>query len=290
MNIAVITGASSGIGREFARQIALDYPWLDQLWLIGRSIGKLEQVKKALEATALSGTAEVCCLSMDLTIPGERKRLAEKLEKETPRIKLLVNAAGMGVIGKIEQLPAKPQLETIRINCEALTAVTHMCLPYLKRGSRIIQMVSASAFVPQPEFAVYAASKAYALSFSRALRKELQDREITVTAVCPGPVDTPFFDRAEQYEKRLPAKRAVMAEPGKVVKKAIRDAATGREISVCGLPMKGARAACKLLPHSLIIRLMDAFAHSERRRERTTQDAQGPRNGFTERETQKGIL
>lgn len=254
MNIALITGASSGLGREFARQITRAYPGLDELWLLSRSRQKLEHVQKTLAKTT---ALRIRLFAADLTDPEDRRRLEDALASEKPQIKLLVNAAGLGVIGSVAALPASPQLETIRTNCEALTAVTHLCLPYLKRGSHILQM--ASAFAPQPGFAVYAASKSYVLSFSRALGQELRPRGITVTAICPGPVETPFFDHAEKYHKRLPGKQAIMSDLHKVVTQAIRDAANGRALSVYGLPMKASCLACKVLPHSLIIRLMDTL-------------------------------
>ena len=113
----------------------------------------------------------------------------------------------------------------IRLNCEALTHITSICLPYMKPGSHIIHLASAAAFSPLPEFAVYSGSKAYVLSFSKALRGELKKRKINVTAVCPGHVDTPFFDRSERFVHKLgPVKKFVMNTPRNVARKAICDA------------------------------------------------------------------
>ena len=124
--------------------------------------------------------------------------------------------------------------------------VTYLCLPYMGKGSHVVQMASASAFVPQPGFAVYAASKAYVLSFSRALRSEVRKKGITVTCVCPGPVDTAFFEGAEKYHKMTLFKKKSMAD---------YDAACGRAFSIYGWSMKALFLACRILPHSLIIHL-----------------------------------
>lgn len=256
MKIALITGASSGMGREFALQIERDYEELDELWLVGRREEKLCQVREELKK-------QTRIFPLDLTKPEMREQLFEALKKEAPQIKLLVNAAGAGVIGRCEQLPAEPQLSSLQINCEALTAVTLACLPFLSAGSRIIQLASASAFLPQPGFGVYAASKAYVLSFSRALRWELRKKGVSVTAVCPGPVDTPFFLPAQVYQKRPAGKDLFMAKPARVTAKALRDAAADRELSIYGLSMKLVYVFCKILPQSLIIRLWSGLNEND---------------------------
>lgn len=251
--IAVVTGASSGMGREFARQICLHDCSLDEIWLIGRSEKKLKQIKIALEEAVISADTRVRIFPTDLTDKEDQNAFFHHLNEEKPRIRMLVCAAGMGVIGNAERLPMKPQLETVELNCEALTAVTFGCLPCCRQGSRILLLSSASAFLPQPGFAVYAASKSYVLSLARALGRELRNRGISVTAVCPGPVDTPFFKRAEEYQKRRPGKDAFLADPKKVVKKALRDAMHRRPVSIYGFSMKGACLAGKILPADLLM-------------------------------------
>ena len=158
MKIAVITGASSGMGREFVRQIPHFYMNLDELWIISRR-------KDRLEAIAKTCSVPVRIFAGDLTDP-----MFLQTVKDT-----LVNAAGFGKSGTVldiakEEWPA--QSEMVRLNCEALTNMTLLCMPYLSQGSRILQIASAAAFAPQPQFAVYAATKSYVLSFSRALGAE----------------------------------------------------------------------------------------------------------------------
>lgn len=245
MKIAVVTGASSGLGREFARQISARYSKFDEIWLIARRTERLEEVADEIKLTSR-------VISLDLSSKYELMALKELLEENAPDIKLLVNCAGYGKSGSFDELGYDEQLGMIDINCRALTAVTKLCLPYISSNSRIIELASAAAFMPQPDFAVYAATKSYVLSFSKAINKELKPKKITVTAVCPGPVDTEFFDIAGKNVKLL--KRMVMAKPENVVEQAIKDAALGNELSIYGRTMKLAHVAGRFLPHRLLMK------------------------------------
>lgn len=252
MRIAVITGASSGIGKEFARQISDCYRKLDEIWILSRSTEKLEALKEELEK---KGSFTVKVYDGDLNRDYIYYRVKKDLQKEKPDIRILVNSAGIGKIGRVEETDADIQAEMVELNCKALTKMTCLCLPYLSKGSRIMNVASAAAFAPQPGFAVYAATKAYVHSFSRALSYELKKRKILVTSVCPGPVDTAFFKKAGTVSQS--GKKAVMVKPDGVVKKALADTRKGKEISVYGLPMKGARAAAKVFPDGLVMRVMN---------------------------------
>lgn len=141
----------------------------------------------------------------------------------------------------------------VRLNDEALVAVTEMVLPYISKNSRIIQFASAAAFMPQPGFAVYAASKSFVLSYSRALAVELKKKNIYVTAVCPGPVETEFFGIALDGGKLAPIKKLTIAEPKKVVKKALMDSMKGKRISVYGPWMKAFYVLCRIVPHEILM-------------------------------------
>lgn len=248
MKIAVVTGASSGIGREFVRQMDRKYTGLDEIWVIARRQNRLDELKAAC------GT-KIRVLPLDLCEKESLDILTRLLENKHPEVKLLVNASGYGKIGTVADLTADEQTGMVRLNCEALTAVTAAVIPYLSRNSRIIQMASAAAFLPQPKFAVYAATKAYVFSFSRALREELKGRKILVTAVCPGPVKTEFFDIAESKDEIPAYKILFMADPVKVVKRALRDAEAGKFLSVYGPAMKLAYLAAKALPHGLLLKV-----------------------------------
>lgn len=181
-------------------------------------------------------------------------------------MKILVNAAGYGKIGRVGENDMADECGMIRLNCEALCAVTHLVLPYMSRNSRIIQYASAAAFLPQPGFAVYAATKAFVLSYSRALASELKEREICVTAVCPGPVKTEFFDIAETNAAIPFYKKLVMANPRRVVKKAIRDSMAGRTVSVYGIVMNGFCVLAKLVPHGCLLAAMETLGTNQETR------------------------
>lgn len=246
MKIAIVTGASSGMGREFARVLAARDHSLEEIWLVGRN-------EKNLQKTAAMLPAAARCIPLDLSEASGIQKLQEQLQSAHATVAALVNAAGLGFIGDVAELSLSEHCQTIRVNCEALIAVTYLALPYMKRGSRILQLCSASAFAPQPGFAVYAASKACVERFSSALRKEVAARGITVTCVCPGPVNTAFFDTAERLHPMPAFKKASMADPRKVAGKAVRDAENGRAWSIYGFSMKAFFLAAKYLPHDLIM-------------------------------------
>ncbi len=240
MKIAIVTGASSGLGREFALQISARYGKLDEIWVIARRKERLEQLADMIRIP-------VKVIDMDVTDLKQVDAFKKELEDIKPDVRILVNAAGYGKIGRFEELDLEEQLQMVNLNCIALTRFTGLVLPYMKKG-RIINIASSAAFSPQANFAVYAASKAYVLSFSRGIGAELSDRGITVTAVCPGPVETEFFDVAGDSFKNLK-----MAKPDDVVYRALSDAAAGFDVSVYGITMKAARAAAKVIPHKLIV-------------------------------------
>lgn len=248
--IALVTGASSGLGREFARQIPKLYKNLDEIWVVARRADRLKELEKKLEIP-------VRVFDGDLNQEYIYKKLGIALVKSHADIRMLVNAAGYGKIGSFYEYGKKEELGMVDLNCRALTRMTGLCLPYMHCGSRIVNLASAAAFGPQPEFAVYAATKSYVYSLSMALGRELKGRGIYVTAVCPGPVDTEFFDHTGKEASSV--KKKLRADARKVVKKALIDSARGRKTSVYGLPMKVAWAASKVVPDSLIAALMDTF-------------------------------
>ena len=270
-NIIIVTGASSGMGKEFVKQIDKRFPRVDEIWLIARRKDVLCNLAKSCN--------HVCRIfAYDLCDKQSIEKLRLLLETEQPRITLLVNSAGYGILGPfyqeaeqsneifvkneetvINKTWMKEQTGMVSLNCESLTAMTYLCIPYMKKGGRIIQLASSAAFLPQPKFAVYAATKSYVMSFSRALNEELRDRQVFVTAVCPGPVDTEFFERAEVGSDTLFIKKMVMAKPQGVVYKALLDARNKKDVSVYSLPIQAFYVASKLLPHKLMLLIMRAM-------------------------------
>ena len=248
MQIAVVTGATSGMGREMVLQLSDHFPF-DEVWVIGRRMERLKELQKQTRITL-----RPFCL--DLTRKEDLLSLEQALKESGGEVKFLVNAAGYGKIGPVGTASFEEEMGMVRLNCESLCAVTRMVLPYMPHNSRIIQFASAAAFLPQPDFAVYAATKSFVLSYSRALGEELRDRDIYVTAVCPGPVKTEFFDLAETTGQIPLYKRMVMANSRHVVRKALNDSILGRPVSVYGLTMKAFRLLSKIAPHSLLLSIM----------------------------------
>ena len=247
MKIAVVTGASSGIGKEFVLQISRLYKNLEEIWVMARRTENLEELKKQI-------SIPIRIFDGDMQRDYIFERLEKELERRKANIRMLVNAAGYGKVGLFSQIGQREQLGMITLNCQALTKMSLICLPYLTNGSRIINIASSAAFAPQPGFAVYAASKSYVYSFSQALWAELCPRGILVTVVCPGPVDTEFFQRSGKLPN--PFKDSLKATPEQVVRKALLDSVKKRRVSVYGLSMKCARGAAKLIPDAWTVDIL----------------------------------
>ena len=203
-------------------------------------------------------------LAMDVTKDAQLDRLEDTLQEKNAVVRMLVNCAGYGVMGAVESQNREDMLGMIRLNCEALTNITQRLIPYMSRNSRIIQLASSAAFLPQVDFAVYAATKSYVLSFSRALGEELRSKGIYVTSVCPGPVDTPFFEIAERNGSTLAIKKYTMVKPDRVVAKALKDSYNKKSTSVCSLPIQAFEVVSKVLPHDEILRFTTYLKKRER--------------------------
>ncbi len=252
MKIMIVTGASSGMGREVLLQLANRYRGRQmEVWAVARRGGRLEELRGQM-------ALPLRVFTLDLADTASIQMLSDALKEARPVVEFLVNAAGFGKIGPVGRIPAEAEAGMIRVNCEAMCAVTRAVLPYMGRGGKIVQFASAAAFLPQPEFAVYAASKAFVLSYSRALGCELKGRGITVTAVCPGPVRTEFFDIAQSEQEMAIYKVLFMADPKKVARAAIRHSFKGKSVSTYGISMKLLRLLCKVVPVDAILFVMAA--------------------------------
>lgn len=224
MNIAVITGATGGLGKTFFRVLTQKSKTIDAFWVVARSEPALHQLQK-------DTTIPVRIFPLDLTKPEALRVLDQALANEKPNVRILVNAAGFGILGPLSRAPVTANAAMVDLNCRALTALSQMVLPYMSAGGQIYNIASVAAFLPQAFFAVYAASKAYVLFFSRALNEELRPHGITVVAVCPNPMDTGFF--ANAGAKRLKPFRILGYEkPEKVVKNALKQGASRKDLSI----------------------------------------------------------
>jgi short-subunit dehydrogenase len=241
--IAVVTGASSGMGRDFV--LAVDQGFHpDEIWVIARREERLAALQNDVQATVVP-------MALDLSQNESLLAYQQKLQAEQPEIRVLVNAAGYGKFCRFEDMALSEQLGIVDLNTRALTAMCHISLPFMHEGDKIINMGSNSSWQPVPYMTVYGASKSYVLSFSRALGRELRGRGIGVLCVCPGWVKTEFMKRAihdntvsffdRWYESR------------DVVDKAMRDLRRGKSVSILGFPVRMQVGMVKHLPVSMVM-------------------------------------
>lgn len=247
MKIAVITGASSGMGREFALQVA-EKEHFDEIWLIARRADRLEQLKNELDCPAR-------VIAMDLTEQQSFDRYKNMLSDEMPEVAMLMNCSGYGKFGKYDEISLQDKMGMIDLNVKAYVNMTELTLPYMSRGSHIVNLDSLSAFQPVPYLNVYAATKAFILSYSRAMNAELRDRGISVTAVCPGWVKTEFFDRAETTSNTAVTYFNHVYTPQQVICTAIKDVYKGKDVSIHGGAIKRQVFMVKMLPHRLVMKI-----------------------------------
>ncbi len=247
MNTAIITGASSGMGREFVK-MAAQRGDLDEIWVIARREDKLNELQKEVKVP-------LHILPLDLLKAESYERFQAELDARRPNVTFLVNASGFGRFGRNDQIPLQDDLDMIDLNCKAMVNVTKRVLPFMPKGSHIIQVDSLSSFQPVPYLGIYGATKAFVLSYSRSLNVELKERDIKVMAFCPGWVKTPFFDGAETYSKDAVTYFNKLFTAEEVVRVAMRDSARGRDVCVPGFSVKMQVLATKLLPHKLIMKI-----------------------------------
>lgn len=246
MKIAVFTGASSGMGREFVKQIC-EKKKFDEVWVIARRLDRLEELKNEIDSP-------LRCISLDLTKRESYDEYKALLDEHKPEVEVLVNASGFGRFGAFSDIPLDDQLSMIDLNDKALVAITYMTLPYLVKGSEVYQVDSLSSFQPVPYIGVYGATKAFVLSFTRAINAELRHTGIKMMAVCPGWVKTEFFDHAVTDESVITYYNKFFTAD-EVVKRALYDMKKGRDVSVCGFSIRAQVLLTKLLPHKAVMKI-----------------------------------
>ena len=241
--IAIVTGASGGIGKEFTKLLVLEE--VDEVWAVARNQEKLIALKGELGD-------KIVIISKDLSQTEELISIGKMLEEEKPVIAFLINNAGVAKMGNYDDFAVKEIEDTIKINCSALTILCTLCIPYMKKESRILNISSAASFQPLPYLNLYAATKVFERAYSRALNIELKKKGISVTAVCPSWVDTDLLIKEVNGQKvKFPG--IVSAE--KVAKKALSDAKRGKDMSVCTLYVKYLHFLSKIYPQKLIMKV-----------------------------------
>ena len=247
MKIAIVTGASSGMGKEFVLQLGR-FVQVDEIWAVARR-------KDALVALQTLTEIPVRPVPMDLCQPESFAAMTALLEAEKPQVSLLVNAAGFGKFGIYHKIPIEQELQMIELNCKALVAMTRVVLPFMGPGSHILQLDSLSAFQPVPYITTYGASKAFVLSYTRSCNAELKPRGIRMMAMNPAWVKTEFFNHAFQTNNRVQYFNYVY-EAKDVVATALKDLyRSKKDISIHGTPVKLQVLGVKLLPHSLVMKI-----------------------------------
>ncbi|MDE6759948.1 MAG: SDR family NAD(P)-dependent oxidoreductase [Lachnospiraceae bacterium] len=241
--IVILTGATGGLGREFLKQIMNEN--IDEVWAIARNEQKLSELREKYGK-------KVTPIPLDLSDLEGIKQLENRLRESNPQVMYLINNAGLAKMGKYNDFSIEEIDKTINVNCKAPVMLAKLCIPYMVKGSRILNITSASAFQPNPYINLYAASKAFERSYSRALNIELERTGITSIAVCPGWIDTELLQK-EINGKSVRFPGLVTAD--RVVKQAIRDAKKGKDMSVCSLYVKCQHVNVKLLPQRWVMKI-----------------------------------
>lgn len=248
MKTAIITGASSGLGKEFLYALAEKFSDIEEIWLIARRKDRLEEL--ALELS----DRKIVPVGLDLTDMESFSTLKALFEEKQPQIDVLINNAGFGTLGDFADATLESQGGMIDLNVRALTEMTLVALPYMQAGSFIVNTCSIASFAPSPRMAVYSSTKAYVLSFSKALREELKKRKINVVAVCPGPMATEFLDIAKITGNSKTFELLPYCDPKKVARKGLEAGKRGKAVYTPRAFYKLERVLAKLLPHSFVMK------------------------------------
>lgn len=248
-NTVIITGASSGLGKEYLNQLLLDTS-IDEYWIIARRKEILEELAKK--------DSRIIPFPLDLTNINDIHTYIHKLDEEKPNIQILINAAGMGKIARCDEIDFQDSQKMIDLNCKALVLLTQCSLPFMHKYSRIIQIASIAGFQPMPGFAIYAASKAFVQSYAKALHFELKRKGIKVTTVCPYWVkDTQFISIAKEYQNQSFKKRPFSTTSKKIVQKSLQDSFKNKWISTPDPVSTFDRIVTHVLPDTITVPIMD---------------------------------
>lgn len=249
MRIAIITGASSGLGKEFAVQLAASFPQVEELWLVARRKALLDELGSEIDGVRTVSVA------LDLTSDTDLGILSRKLEDECPEVEVLINCAGCGYLANVADTDPALLSRMVDLNVKALTLTTRIVLPYIHEGGRIINASSIASFCPNPRMTVYSSTKAYVSSFSLGLREELRDRKISVTAVCPGPMDTEFLDIGGITGNSPMFRTLPYCDPKKVAAGSLSAAKADRAVYTPKAFFKLYRGLAKIIPHTILVKM-----------------------------------
>lgn len=248
MKIGIITGASSGLGREILKNAPKYFSDIEEYWIISRN-------RSALEDAAKESTVKTKVIPLDLTSKDDISKIKAELETASADVRLLVNNSGCGFLSDFDISDLVEQGLMIDLNVRALTMVTHTVLPYMSQGAAVINISSIASFCPNARMTVYSSTKAYVTSFSRGLKYELRKRKINVCAVCPGPMDTPFITKGGIKGQSKTFETLPYCKVDKTAKGALKAAKKGKGVHTPTAFFKFYRVLAKILPHSIVIPL-----------------------------------
>ncbi len=252
MKIALLTGASSGLGRALCAHIAEFYPEIEELWVVARREERLKALSDEISKP------RIVPIAIDICDEHDFARLTDKLREEYPDIMLLVNNAGCGYLGDFSVSVEAEQLRSIELNVRALTKLTRTALEFMPKGARILNTSSIASFSPTPNMAVYCATKAFVTFFSRALSEELRPSGRSSTAVCPAPMNTEFLAVGHVTGNSKLFERMPFLDVNKVAVGALKAARKRRSVYTPGILYKVYRVLSRILPDCLLIKLTKA--------------------------------
>lgn len=252
MKIAIITGASSGLGAEFTKMIIKQYPWLDEIWVIARRKERLEHLVKN------NPDKKVRAIPLDLSADQEYGRLETLLSDVKPQISILINNAGYERSGSFRDMSATDIQNMISVNIKGLTMVQRICSPYFAKDSFAIMTCSVSAFTPIPHQAVYSASKRYIYALGKALREEEKRNNVNILLLCPGNMDTEMNPKGQARQSQQ-INRLPFLNMKKVVKVALIKAEHKKAVYTPGGFYKFYRTVSKVFPSWFVMYFAKKF-------------------------------
>ena len=244
--IAIVTGASGGFGKEFVKILIQDNS-IDEIYALSRNEEKLEALKAELGE-------KIKPYIIDLSIFEKIKEFGRYLESQNVTVKILINNAGYAKFCSYNDISVEESINMINLNVSGVVSMGLICIPFMEKGSHILNIASQAGFQPVPYMSIYGATKSFVKNYSRALNIELKDKGITVTAVCPGWMKTNLYERGSVGAKKAPTRFMGMVSAECVAKKALKDAYNNKDISIYGLQVKLCTLIAKLLPEKIIMK------------------------------------
>lgn len=246
-NIAIVTGASSGLGKEFVKLLSAK-KGLDEIWIISRNEEKLKKIQKRYGE-------KIVVYPMDLSSLENIKTFGENPSLKNCNIRYLINNAGFAKFCSYDDISIDESINMIDLNISGVVAMGLVCIPHMKKGSHILNIASQASFQPLPYQNIYSSTKAFVRNYTRALNVELREKGITATAVCPGWMKTRLYDRGIIDAKKATTNFTNMVTPDVVAKKALADTEHGKDMSVYSTYVKTCHTIAKLLPPKTMMKL-----------------------------------